>query len=937
MRVAFRLALRDIVSHRGRALLMVAMVMLPMMVLSAVDVLYRSKDPTPAQSVDRQLGAASAYVWAPVGADRLDQAALDQAWPGSFLTSLPPDRRPAGMQVYPGQAAIDLARTILRPAPEVAALLPPDNVLTAWSRGDIAVARPGDPPRAARAEILDLRSPVAGGRYRITTGVAPSATGQVVFTEHLADLIGVQVGDQVLAGSPMIPTRVVGLAATETAGDRDALITLPGTLTVQPDHEGPRYLISSPTGLDADAVHRLQRNGIQAYARAAALSVAPTGPADPPEFTIAIGVVLVVLGLSQAVLLTGPAFGIAARRMRRQLGLAAATGASPLQLATVVLAGGVLLGVGGSALGVLVGTLTGVALRSTAARLTDGQFQFLNLEFADLLLILGIGVVTTLAAACWPARQVLREDPLAALARRSRPPRRPGLVSLAGAAVGAAAIGVIVLSAVTAIGTGLTPEQVAERGQNATVRIAISLVVLQIGLLLAVPQWLGLLSRVGRWLPTSARLALRSSARNRGRGIATVATVMVVSTGAAVVTTILATTQAQDEAAVARYQPPARFEIRLAYDPTGNSSAFGGDLRTTLAGDLAQLAPGSVMGIMAELAGPHTDSEMLALIPPANACPWYQPGGAGITVRIEDIPESAPDAAQLAAAQVDPRCAAMRFSTLTADQGRVASRDQLFIGDATTRLAITGVADPQADAALAAGKAIVFDPRYFAGGRLTMQSSSYAIDGRSIRGPVRSVPAVRATWATGTPIALLPPGAVAAVGGAAAPERLVVDLHRDPVTADFDAIRARCLATGSQCEVNYWSPEPLDLIYLLMLAAAAVLILGVILVVTALGVVDSDDDSAVLAAVGASPASRRWQAGWSALTGSLSGGLLGVAAGLLGAWSLYALQNRLNGQQISLVVPWPELGTFMITTPVLGFLLAVLFTRSRIDMLRRSG
>lgn len=941
MTTAFRLSWRDIVSHRGRSLLIVAMVMLPMVVLSAVDVLYRSKDLTPAQSIDKQLGGATAYLWAPVGADPVDELQLDQDSPPAFASSLPPDRLPAGLAVYPyqapsGAAAIDLGHTALRPVAEVAALLPAGSVLTAWTRGDIAVARPGDRPRQVTTEILDLRSPAAAGRYRVTDGAVPAATGQVVLTEHLASLVGVRVGEQLLAGSPMVATRVVGVADAEVAGDRDAVIALPGTFTFQADPIGPRYLVTGPTELGAGQVGKLQQHGIAAYSRAAALSVAPASPADPPEFTIAIGIVMVVLGLSQAVLLTGPAFGIAARRMRRQLGLAAATGAAPGQLATVVLAGGVLLGIGGSVLGVVLGGLAGAALRPVAARFGDQyHFQFLKIEVTDLLLILGIGVVTTLVAACWPARQVLRDDPLAALARRTRPPKRPGLISLTGAAIGAAAIAVIIGAALTTTGDGLTPDQLAGRGDRATLWIAISLVVLQVGLLLAVPQWLTLLAWLGRWLPASPRLALRSLARNRGRGLAAVAAVMVVSTGAAAIAAVLATEQAQSEASRDAYQPPNRFDIRLSADDT--AAAFDDGLRTALVADLARTAPGSAIGTTAELTGETADSEMRAVIPAANACPWYQPGGAVMAVRIEDIPESAPGPSQLAAAQVDPRCAAMRFSTLSADQGKVAGHDQLFIGDSATRLAITGIPDPQADAALAAGEAIVFDPRYLSGGRLTMQSNSHTNDGKLVRGPARSVPAVAAKWAPGGPIALVPPSAVAQVGGAAAPERLVADLHREPVTADFDAIRARCLAAGVRCEISYWSPQPLDLIYLLLLAAAAVLILGVMLVVTALGVVDSDDDSAISAAVGASPAARRWQAGWSALTGSLSGSLLGTAAGLLGAWSLFALQNRLNHNDIELVVPWPQLVAFVLAAPLLGFLLATLFTRSRVNVLRRTS
>lgn len=122
----------------------------------------------------------------------------------------------------------------------------------------------------------------------------------------------------------------------------------------------------------------------------------------------------------------------------------------------------------------------------------------------------------------------------------------------------------------------------------------------------------------------------------------------------------------------------------------------------------------------------------------------------------------------------------------------------------------------------------------------------------------------------------------------------------------------------------------------LVLLGAAVLIIGTVNVVTALGVSDARPDLATLSAVGAPAGIRRRLAGWSALLVTGIGCLLGGALGLVPAWGLRRLATNFGGSShIGMVVPWVELALLAVGLPILAFVLATLFTRSRAPLVRR--
>lgn len=87
--------------------------------------------------------------------------------------------------------------------------------------------------------------------------------------------------------------------------------------------------------------------------------------------------------------------------------------------------------------------------------------------------------------------------------------------------------------------------------------------------------------------------------------------------------------------------------------------------------------------------------------------------------------------------------------------------------------------------------------------------------------------------------------------------------------------------------------------------------------------------------VGASARLRRALSGWSAFTTTEIGCLLGALAGLLVAWGFVLLDNE-NHRQTSMTVPWLQLAILVFGLPAEAYGLVAVFTRSKIQLIRRA-
>ncbi len=164
------------------------------------------------------------------------------------------------------------------------------------------------------------------------------------------------------------------------------------------------------------------------------------------------------------------------------------------------------------------------------------------------------------------------------------------------------------------------------------------------------------------------------------------------------------------------------------------------------------------------------------------------------------------------------------------------------------------------------------------------------------------------------------------------PIGVVADTSQMPTRAEEGAARSALAQTGSTSAlyVERGYSSGLGVWLLILLAGAAVVTLGASGIVTGLTAADSRADLATLAAVGASPRTRRWLMAASAAVTALLGSVLGIAAGLVPAAGLIS-----SRREFSMILPWPHLLVIAFGVPALAALFAWVFTRSRLPMPRR--
>lgn len=516
-RLALRIARREAVGNRGRSVLIVAMIALPVLGLSAADVVIRTADLDPAEQAHRALGAADLSI------QRVADGPLTQtARPYLDYTSQ------AG-PVY-GAAGV----------PE----LPAGSVLTPTDDGSVLV-RTASGERQVHAVTLDVASPLVDGLLHPLDGRLPTRDGEVAISPSLAERTGAGPGDRLwLADGSAYD--VVGLAVPPDVAGEDTVIAPPDTVAfVSHDAQGrppPRWLADLPDGTDTEALRRdLNQAGYGVVLRKWILDPAPTYR-DPRETELLIGLTTVTVGLAllQVVLLAGAAFAVGARRQRRALGLLAATGGTPEDIGRTVLAGGVVLGLVAAVAGLVLGVLLAWPLRLLIEDRLGTVYGGWHLRWLELAAIAVLGVLTGLLSALLPARAAARQDPLRALLQRPDPPRSGLRLTTGGLALAALGLAVTVL--------GSTGDPV-----NYPLILG-GAVAVELGFVLCAPALVGAAGQLAGRAPVPLRMALRDASRHRNRSGPAVAAVMAALAGCVAVSIFFVS---QDADAERTYTPTA--------------------------------------------------------------------------------------------------------------------------------------------------------------------------------------------------------------------------------------------------------------------------------------------------------------------------------------------------------------------------------------------
>lgn len=903
-RAALRVARRETWRARGRSVLVVTMIAVPVAALTFALVGYDTFTLTPKERADRLMGTAQALVAWPVDGPVFQ-------FPTEINGLLPPQDGPGGDR--PAERNPTLER-LLPLLPAGATAIPSESgrlsVRTATGTGSVA------------ARMLDYTDPLARGIYRPLSGRAPTAPDEVALTPDAVHRLGVGVGGTVHLSDGTRSFRVV--ATVEDPGDLSATIIVlrSGALpagTLAADRSELSWLVDTAAPLTWAAVTGLNEHGVTAVSR-----YVLAHPPDPSELAfrgsddgdreLAILVLVAGLAVLEIVLLAGPAFAVGARRRQRELALVAAVGGTPAHVRRIVLADGLVLGAVAAAVGTAVGVGAAVATHGLFENLGDERSGAFRVFPTALAIVAGLAVVTGLLAALVPAWISSRQNVVSALAGRRGITRTRRRWPLVGAGLGALG------AAVAAAGAWRI---------DATV-ILTGLVIAELGLVLATPAIVALVARLGRRLPLAPRIALRDTSRNRTSAAPAVSAVMAAVVGSiaagVVLGGILAREAAERDSSLSRPGDVFLF----AGGKGGNGPGVPSDVVDTLRGILPVAAVHEL-----NRASCATEFCWVSVRPPdGRGCPYTR-----------DLLHREPTAAEQRAARRDARCDGVGephtyAGGVGSDNGMTLIVDPAAAG---TVARLTAADGETVAAALRAGRVVVNNDRYVENDRVTLNVRSRGAgpgqradlsEPRTVTVPVAVLP-----HPIDAPLTLMTPATAQSLGLGPDLIGLLATTSRVPTLAEQDRAEA---ALGGRYFVHVERANTSDNLFLTVLAiVAGVIALGAAAAATGLAAADSRADLGTLAAVGASPGVRRMlslsQAGVIAGLGSL----LGVIAGLGASTAvLFALNRRFVDvwpapDLYPIRVPWLNVGVALVAVPLLAMLGAGLFTRSRLPIERR--
>ncbi|MDH6577431.1 ABC transporter permease [Kitasatospora sp. MAP5-34] len=964
-RATLRIARRDALRAKGRSALIIAMIALPVVGVTATDVVNRSSRLTPQESITRLMGASDAYVSTVKAGWRLEQSPTPTGTTRVLSQSGP---TPVPTTEEAARAAEPLEQLLKEALPPGAHVLPVDASLgynmtsTVYGQG------------AVQTQSMDLSDPATHGIVTLRQGSWPGAAYEVAATTGFLSESGLHVGQSTTLAGTTQPLKIT--AAIEYPGLLRVarLVGRPGELSKllasvdgnqgeQPPARGSQdFLVIMPghAAFSWDEVQHANAYGFTVASRTVLADPPPAGAvplfrsgsdsvaqADTAAVKSAtIFATVVGMALLEVVLLAGPAFAVGARRSRRQLGLIAACGGNRAHIRRVVLGGGIVLGTTGALVGVVLGGLAVALGRSALETRSGARFGHFALEPGDLLAIVAIGLVTGLLAAVVPAVQAARQPVVAALTGRvtSRPP-----------AIWLTVVGVLVALAGTALAL-----LGAVDGSRTRVVMAGSMVA-ELGLVICTPWFVSLFGRIGRFLPLGPRLALRDAARNRGRSAPAVAAVLAAVAGAV---------------AVLIFQTSSASAARSGYAPTAPNGAVVVEAYSALASSFASTKPGTSRATAAAAASAASAKNADALrsavehaipglgqrgdireitygpcdgtkdgfcgsvgltVPKENLCP----AAAGLT-NLRPVGFVSPEEAKQLLAH-DPRCKASVPTPLQVLE--------LITGDATVLHNLLGVDDPAAAQALAAGQVVVLDPHFIKDGKVALALTRFGATGPS-GNQVSSIslPAVEAKATTQAVRAVMSPETAKAAGLTLGYYDSVWLPAHAPSSAEEQGATAAVASAGRgklSVERGYQNGSGSATMLGLVIAASAVAIAAAG-IATGLAAADSQGDLATLAAVGAAPGIRRRLSGFQCAAVAAMGALVGVAAGFVPAVAVQRVQNLGARPHVDitggidldvspLVVPWTYLIVIVVGLPLLAWVLAAGFTRSRAALTRRTN
>ncbi|WP_030215031.1 ABC transporter permease [Streptomyces sp. NRRL WC-3626] len=944
-RAAVRIARRDAWRYKGRSFLVLAMIALPILGVSALDLTLRSAELTPAQRMERTLGAADARF-------------SDARAAGVAILQDPAGEQhiPAGDYDSPGESWPDGPTDVTKS-------IPAGSTVLTDSRGSAKLTtRHG----LLQAEVRELAAadPVARGIMRLQEGRFPEKDDEIAATTRFLESSGLSVGSTltargfdrtyVISGSYELPSDLKAQQVNALPGAFLAPYAKAVEKAGLPKPEdSTTYLVKKSGGFTWNTVQAINAKGVLVTSRAVALD--PPADSEVPLYqkegwanyesggadAAALAAVGTVVGLAmlEICLLAGPAFAVGARRSRRQLGLVGANGGARSHIRAIVLSGGLVIGIAAALVGMVLALVLTFALRPLLEDYMGQRFGGFTVRPLELLAIAALAILTGLLSAIVPAVTASRQTVLASLTGRRGVRRSNRVLPLIG-------FGAVLLGAAIALyGSVVSDQFVLVAGGSA---------IAELGVVAMTPALVGLFGRASRWLPLSPRLALRDAVRNRGRTAPAVAAVLAAVAGTVAVSTYAASSDAQSLAAYEASLPYGAVAALVTEEGGRDVPEVRDAVQRTLPVDVRA----DVFRIAVGKPGcaPYDEGEgcgrFEVVTPPANECPlWVStPDGSD--------PAEKYSKEQRRALAKDWRCLSPDGNGIYVDGG-------LLIADAPL-LKVLGIDDPGAARALADGKLLSFrKPQVDRDGAVGIKlitdpkaADRAAEQNKPVPGELKSFTAYQVP---GSPDSygvqsVLSPAAAKAAGLTTVPLGAFFSTDRIPSTEERQKLDAEIAKLGSNVELTVeqgWVDEN-ELVLLALTVFAGLVTIGAAGIATGLAQADAEADLKTLAAVGAPPGVRRMLSGFQCGVVAAMGVVLGSAAGVLPAVGLRlteereqmrfyqeALDNGWGGAgdappYVPIIVPWETLAALLVAVPLGAALLAALVTRSRGALARRA-
>ena len=909
-RVAIRMARRDARRYKWRSALIVAMVGLPVLLLTGGITLMATTDVSMAESVPRVMGSGQARI-SPSGSVRLVQSP-----DGGFINSSGGTKVDAPALAVPGFQP-ESAWTTSKVAKITGGRVIP--TLDAWMRVTLGDRRPSMPVLG-----MDARDPLARGMTELVSGRWASTPSEVVVTQAGIARGLPREGTLTTTGPDGTPRQltVVGVATAGTGSGLPSLVALPDLVTAATGPLGApaAFLVERAGPVTWSDVRRLNDYGLLVQSRDVFLnppSATELGPQGAQSVSnqrqVDVVLLLAAVGLFiETTLLAGPAFAVSAARQRRSLALAASNGAEVRQLRRYVLGQAVVLGV----LSATVAVVAGVLL--TLAGLTwwqGGHADFAVGPFeVSWLRVVGVFVCAVFAsavAALLPAKGIARLDIVSVLAGRAgdRTVRR-GLP--------AAGVVVMVLSGVALIGSvasggeaGLGPSEYLMVGG------AVGLV---LGCLMVIPALLALVGRFGTHLVLPLRLAARDTARQRGRSTPAVAAIMAAVAALTALSIGSASNSRQQHDTYQPKGPVGSAVIMVTSDDSdvGTVNAvthrFAPQLTVDAVGYVADIAPNE----------PHSRKiSWVSLVPPGctEAQVWalHQPNGVAACEAVSNGNSMLRVGSLAGLSAVLPLSASQRA---VLEGGGILVTDPTLLQDG--KVNAVGGTETKDKTGVVTGAALTQHTKFSAA------VVEPRIWGKAFRGQTNGVWILSDTAAKlGWPVRI---------------ESFNLTSPTGTISREVEAALADRLSDGYLVVVERGFQDPYWLMLVIMFSVTGLLVLVASLISTALSLAEGQNDMATLAAVGATRHTRRGIAASQAWVVAACGCLLGVAVGMVpGIASTWPLTTRIVDQVTGLmttqppiiVIPWLPLVAVCVAVPMLAAGLAWLAVRRHPRLTRR--